>query len=147
MITLSELAAEKIKDLLEEQGQPDSSLRVMVMPGANGGVQYMLALEEAAKSEDLIIEESGVKILVDEESVPFLQGTEIDYVEGLMRSGFTIVNPNFASTGGCACGGGGGCACGGGGGGCGGGGDASGGDASGGGGCACGGGGGGCGGH
>ena len=126
MITLSELAAEKIKELLEEQGQPDSSLRVTVMPGANGGVQYMLALEEAAKNEDLIIEESGVKILVDEESVPFLQGTEIDYVEGLMRSGFTIVNPNFASAGGCACGGGGGgCACGGGGGG--------------GGGCACGG--------
>ncbi len=141
MITLSELAAEKIKELLDEQGQPDSSLRVMVMPGANGGVQYMLALEEAAKNEDLIIEESGVKILVDEESIPFLQGTEIDYIEGLMRSGFTIANPNFPSSGGC--GGGGGCACGGGGGGC----DCGGG---GGGGCACGGGGGGgcaCGGH
>lgn len=136
MITISSLAAEKLRDIIVEQGEEGSSLRVMLMPGANGGAQYMLALENEAKEDDHVISTEGVSILIDPDSAPLMEGAEIDYMDGLMKSGFVINNPNIApGGGGCGCGGGGGgCGCGGGGGG----------------GCACGGGGGGgcaCGGH
>ncbi len=134
LIEVSDLAAQKFKDILEEQGEEDGLLRVMVMPGADGGIQYMLSVEQEAGVDDFVIDASAIRVLVDADSAPLLDGSTIDYMEGLMRSGFVISNPNFQAHGGggCACGGGG---CGGGGGGCGGGG----------GGCGCGGGGGGCG--
>jgi len=136
MINISSLAAEKLKEIIVEQGEEGSSLRVMLMPGANGGAQYMLALETEAKEDDTIVTTEGVNILIDPDSAPLMEGAEIDYMDGLMKSGFVINNPNIApGGGGCGCGGGGACGCGGGGGG---------------GGCACGGGGGGgcaCGGH
>lgn len=127
IIDVTPLAAEKLVDALKEQGEEGSLLRVMVMPGGNGGIQYMLGVEKEPADDDIVIDASNVKVLVDAESVPLVEGAQIDYVEGLMRSGFVISNPNVQS-GGCACGGG-GCG-GGGGGGCGGGG---------GGGCGCGG--------
>ena len=79
------------------------------MPGAGGGAQYMLSLEEDVKSTDSIIDASGVGLVVDNDSLPLLDGSEIDYVDGLMKSGFVINNPNFLSEGGggCGCGGGG----------------------------------------
>ena len=123
MISISSLAAEKLKDILVEQGDEGASLRVILMPGANGGAQYMLALEQEAKVDDTVVRTEGVSILIDPDSAPLMEGAEIDYMDGLMRSGFVINNPNIQS-GGC---GGGGCGCGGGG--CGGGGGA----------CACGG--------
>lgn len=120
MISISPLAAEKLRDILVEQGEQDASLRVMLMPGANGGAQYMLALEQEAKVDDTVIRTEGVSILIDPDSAPLMEGAEIDYMDGLMRSGFVINNPNIQSGGGgCACGGGGcgsgggGCACGG----------------------------------
>ena len=114
MITVTDLAAEKLKEILQEEGQPEACLRVMISPGANGGASYMLALEEQAKEDDSLVQANGVRLVVDSDSVPLLEGTEIDYVEGLMRSGFVINNPSFASEGGDCCGGGGGsCACGG----------------------------------
>ena len=121
MITISSLAAEKLRDIIVEQGEEGSSLRVMLMPGANGGAQYMLALENEAKEDDQVISTEGVSILIDPDSAPLMEGAEIDYMDGLMKSGFVINNPNIApGGGGCGCGGGGGgggCACGGGGGG------------------------------
>ena len=116
MITISPLAAEKLKDILVEQGEEGASLRVILMPGVHGGAQYMLALEQEPKDDDTVINTEGVSILIDPESAPLMQGAEIDYMDGLMRSGFVINNPNIQS-GGCACGeegcGGGACACGG----------------------------------
>ncbi len=129
IIDVTPLAAEKLVDALKEQGEEGSLLRVMVMPGGNGGIQYMLGVEKEPAEGDIVIDASSVKVLVDAESIPLVEGAQIDYIEGLMRSGFVISNPN-AQSGGCGCGGG-GCG-GGGGGGCGGGG---------GGGCGCGGGG------
>ena len=118
MITISPLASEKLKEILVEQGEEGSSLRVVLMPGPHGGAQYMLALEKDAKSDDTIVHSGGVQILIDPDSAPLMDGAEIDYMDGLMRSGFVINNPNIQSGGGCACGGGGGgCGCGGGGGG------------------------------
>ena len=117
LIEVTPLAAEKLEQVISEQGEEGALLRVMVMPGPNGGFQYMLGVEKEAGDDDLIIETETIPVLVDAESAPLIEGAQIDYVEGLMRSGFVISNPNFQ--GGCACGGGGGGGCGGGGGGCG----------------------------
>ena len=132
LVEITPLAAERLEAVLKEQDAEGSLLRIMVTPSPHGGVQYMLGVEQEAADGDVVIDASNIKVLVDAESAPLVDGAEIDYVDGLMRSGFVISNPNVQS-GGCACGGG-GCG-GGGGGGCGGGGE--------GGGCACGGGGGG----
>lgn len=132
VIDVTPLAVEKLESILKEKGEAGSLLRVMVSPGANGGFQYMLGMESEAKEDDFVIEADTIRVLVDAESAPLVEGAQIDYIDGLMRSGFVISNPNFQS-------GGGGCACGGSGGGCGGGGGSEGG------GCGCG--GGGCGGH
>ena len=114
-------------------------LRVMVSPSPDGGYQHVLGVESEPKDDDIVIEAHSISVVIDGESAPLLEGAEIDYVDGLMRSGFVISNPNIENTstsgggcggGGCGCGGGGGGGCGaGGGGGCG----------AGGGGCACGG--------
>ena len=104
MINISPMASEKLKEILVEQGEEGSSLRVVLMPGAHGGAQYMLALEKEAKSDDTIVNSDGVQILIDADSAPMMEGAEIDYMDGLMRSGFVINNPNIQS-GGCACGG------------------------------------------
>ena len=143
LIDVTSAAAQQLEKVLAEQGEEGSLLRVMVMPGAHGGYQYMLGVEQEAKVDDIVIEAENISVLVDGESAPLVDGAQIDYVDGLMRSGFVISNPNMAAGG---CGSGGGCACGGGGGGggCGGGGGGGGGcGGGGGGGC----GGGGCGGH
>ncbi|MQG74714.1 MAG: iron-sulfur cluster assembly accessory protein [SAR202 cluster bacterium] len=137
LIQVSEAAADKLSEILKEQGEDGGMLRVMVTPTPNGGFQHVLGVESDPKDDDIVIEAHSISVVIDGESAPLLEGAEIDYVDGLMRSGFVISNPNIEATGG-GCGGGGGCACGGGGGGggCGGGGGGCGG---GGGGCACGG--------
>ena len=132
LLEVSELAAQKFQDILEEEGEGEGLLRVMVMPGPQGGIQYMLSVEAEVGEDDFVIDTNQIQVLVDADSAPLLDGSTIDYMEGLMRSGFVISNPNFQGGGGCGCGGG-GCGCGGGGGGCGCGGG------GGGGGCACGG--------
>ena len=109
MITISDTAADKLKGILDEEGQPEAALRVIVVPNGQGA-QYMLALEEAPKDDDMLVHENGVRVIVDTDSAPLLEGAEIDYSDGLMRSGFVISNPNLApSGGGCACGGNCGC--------------------------------------
>lgn len=138
LIKVSEAAAEKLSDILKEQGEDGGMLRVMVSPSPDGGYQHVLGVESEPKDDDIVIEAHSIRVVIDGESAPLLEGAEIDYVDGLMRSGFVISNPNIENTsgggcgsGGCGCGGGGGggCGAGGGGGGCG----------AGGGGCACGG--------
>ena len=137
---ITALAIERLKEVLDEQGETDGSLRVIAMPAEAGGLQYMLTMEKESQPDDTVMAVDGVKFLMDSDSAPFLEEATIDYVENFGgRVGFVINNPMYATAGGCGCGsGGGGCGCGsGGGGGCGSGGD--------GGGCGCG--SGGCGGH
>ena len=112
MITVSEMAAVKLREILDEEGQPNGALRVIVVP-QGGGAQYMLALEESLAEDDLVLHDVGVRVIADVDSAPLLDGAEIDYTESLMRSGFVITNPNIAMAGGGSCGSGGGCACGG----------------------------------
>ena len=95
MITITETAAGKLKGILDEEGQPEAALRVIVVP-CGQGAQYMLALEDAPKSDDLVLSENGVRVVVDTDSLPLLDGAEIDYADSLDRSGFVISNPNIA---------------------------------------------------
>ena len=126
---VTELAIERLREVMEEQGESDSSLRVIAMPAETGGVQYMLTMEKETQPDDTVLNLDGVSFLMDSDSAPFLEEATIDFVENFGgRVGFVINNPMFATGGGCGCGGG-GCGCGGGGGGCG----------CGGGGCGCGG--------
>ncbi len=118
LLSVTEAASTKLREILEEEGTPEAFLRITLAPGGHGGAQYILGLEEAADDGDTIIDAGAVKVLVDGDSATLMDGANIDYVEGFERSGFVIDNPNMQS--GCGCGGGG--ACGGGGGGCGGGG-------------------------
>lgn len=119
IIEVTEMAAQKLGEMISEQGGEEGSLlRMMVVPGPQGSFQYMLGMEKTANPDDFIIEAENVKVLVDPESAPLVEGAQIDYVDGIMRSGFVISNPNFQPSAGGGCGsGGGGCACGGGGGG------------------------------
>ena len=117
---ITELAIEKLKEVMEEQGEGESSLRVIAMPAESGGVQYMLTMENESQADDTELNVSGVKFLMDSDSAPFLEEATIDFVENFGgQVGFVINNPMFASAGGCGCGSG-GCGCGGGGCGCGG---------------------------
>ena len=107
------LAIEKLKEVMAEQGETDSSLRVIAMPAESGGVQYMLTMEKETQADDTVLTVDGVNLLMDADSVPFLEEATIDFVENFGgQVGFVINNPMFASAGGC---GSGSCGCGGGG--------------------------------
>jgi iron-sulfur cluster assembly protein len=103
MMTVTEKAAEKALALFEEKGLPvDTGLRVFVVGGGCSGYQYGMALARDIDADDLVIEERGVRLIVDPDSAPLLEGAEIDYVDDLMKAGFTIYNPNATKS--CACG-------------------------------------------
>jgi iron-sulfur cluster insertion protein len=102
MITVTPLAAEKIKGIKVAQAAPaEAGLRVRVVGGGCSGFQYQLAFDEP-KPGDEVFEVDGVKVVVDPKSYLYLQGTEIDYVDGLTGAGFTLNNPN--ARGSCGCG-------------------------------------------
>jgi len=100
ILALTDYAIEKVKQMLQEK--QCSALRVFVAGGGCSGYQYGMALAQEADEEDLVIEHGGVRLLVDPESAPLLQGAEIDYVDDVMKSGFSIFNPNAVQS--CACG-------------------------------------------
>ena len=102
LITVTDKAAEKARNILAERGVENGALRVFVVGGGCSGYQYGMAIARNREEDDIAIEVSGVTILVDEESAPLLDGAEVDYVEDLMKSGFTIFNPNAVRS--CACG-------------------------------------------
>jgi iron-sulfur cluster assembly protein len=104
-ITLTELAAKQIKDIIQQQNLPagQTKLRVGVKGGGCSGFSYMLDLtEEAAAETDEELESNGVPILIDSKSLLYLEGTEIDFKDDVMQSGFVFKNPNATST--CGCG-------------------------------------------
>ena len=114
---ITSVAIEKLKEVMDDQGEQDGSLRVIAMPAEAGGLQYMLTMEKETQPDDTVMNVDGVKFLLDFDSAPFLEEATIDYVENLGgQVGFVINNPMFASGGGCGsgcgCGNGGGCGCG-----------------------------------
>ena len=101
-ITITDKAAEKARGILTERGVETGALRVFVVSGGCSGYSYGMAIAREREEDDIAIETSGVTVLVDSESAPLLRGAEIDYVDDLMKSGFTIFNPNAVKS--CACG-------------------------------------------
>ena len=103
-LNVTESAATEIRKFMaSEEGLPETSgLRVRVVPGGCSGFQYSLNIEEESREGDFIIDEKGVKMFVDMFSAQYLNGVQIDYVSGVMGSGFTFTNPN--ATGSCGCG-------------------------------------------
>ena len=99
MVTLTAIAAEKVRGFLE--GQDTAGLRVGVRGGGCSGFQYALALDEP-NGEDQIFDIDGIKVIVDEASLHYVDGSEVDYTESLMGSGFQVNNPNVVAS--CGCG-------------------------------------------
>ena len=102
MITITESAKEKIKDILLEENNPNISLRTFVQGGGCSGFSYGFTLDEIKNEDDFEIPLDNFTILVDSMSMTYLQGAEIDYKEELMGSTFSIKNPNAQTT--CGCG-------------------------------------------
>lgn len=101
-LIFTESAANKVKQLIEEEGNPDLKLRVFVSGGGCSGFQYGFTFDEVANEDDTAMEKNGVTLLVDPMSFQYLVGAEIDYQEGLEGAQFVIKNPNATST--CGCG-------------------------------------------
>jgi iron-sulfur cluster assembly accessory protein len=101
-IVLSDTAAVKVKALLEQEGRDDLALRIAVQPGGCSGLKYQLFFDERSLDGDVVSDFSGVKVVVDRMSVPYLGGATIDFVDTIEKQGFTIDNPN--ASGSCACG-------------------------------------------
>lgn len=102
MVALSQTAAGKVKELLEQEGRADIALRVAVQPGGCSGLRYAMYLDDQVSDGDITAEQHGVKVVVDRMSVPYLGEAKIDFVDNLEASGFTIDNP--MAQGSCACG-------------------------------------------
>ena len=102
IITVTDKAAAKAKSILADKCVENGALRVFVVGGGCSGYQYGMAIARNREDDDIAIDVSGLTILVDAESAPLLDGAEVDYVEDLMKSGFTIFNPNAVKS--CACG-------------------------------------------
>lgn len=102
MITITESAKQKIKDLLYEEGNPDLKLRTFVQGGGCAGFSYGFTFDELQNEDDFEVSLDEFKVLVDSMSMTYLQGAEIDYKDELMGSQFTIKNPNATNT--CGCG-------------------------------------------
>jgi len=101
-INFSDSAAAKVRELIEEEGNPDLKLRVFVSGGGCSGFQYGFTFDEEQAEDDSVMQKNGVTLLIDAMSFQYLSGAEIDYQEGLEGAQFVIKNPNATST--CGCG-------------------------------------------
>jgi iron-sulfur cluster assembly accessory protein len=101
-VVLTEVAAGKVKTLLEQEGRDDLRLRIAVQPGGCSGLRYQLFFDERSLDGDVIEDYNGVEVVVDRMSAPYLTGATIDYADRIDAQGFTIDNPN--AQGSCACG-------------------------------------------
>ncbi len=107
-LTLTPLALQKVKEIQVARDLENYLLRVYVAGSGCAGIQYGMAFEEAAQSDDTVIKFDGVTMVVDPVSLPYVTGAHIDFVEGPMGAGFRVENPNAMGS---SCGCGGGCSC------------------------------------
>ncbi|NOQ69349.1 MAG: iron-sulfur cluster insertion protein ErpA [Gammaproteobacteria bacterium] len=101
-VVFTEAAANKVKALVEEEKNPNLKLRVSVDGGGCSGFQYGFAFDENVSDDDAVIEKNGATMLIDVTSMQYLNGSEVDYLEGLEGARFVVNNPNAKST--CGCG-------------------------------------------
>lgn len=102
LVKVSASAARKVSSLLTKQGRPNGVLRVAVVGGGCSGLQYKMDLQDAPASRDIMVESSGIRVVVDPKSALYVTGSELDYVDALQEGGFKVKNPNAATT--CSCG-------------------------------------------
>src|SRR5438309_11950381 len=102
LVTMTPTASSKVRELLEAEGNPELALRVYVAGGGCSGLQYGMALDDSVMEGDSLMEFDGIRVLLDSESLAFIEGSQIDYVDSLMGAGFTVNHPNAVST--CGCG-------------------------------------------
>lgn len=102
LIKLTESAAAKVSGLLSKQGRATGVLRVAVVGGGCSGLQYKMDLQDAPANRDILVESSGVRVVVDPKSALYVTGSELDYVDALTEGGFKVKNPNAATS--CSCG-------------------------------------------
>ena len=101
-LVFTDSAANKVKQLIDEEGNPELKLRVFVSGGGCSGFQYGFTFDEVTNEDDAAMEKNGVTLLIDAMSYQYLVGAEIDYSEGVEGAQFVIKNPNATST--CGCG-------------------------------------------
>lgn len=101
-LSLTQKAAEKIRQIASKQGKREPALRIQVIGGGCSGLSYQFGFAESISANDKVFEQFGVKVAVDDKSMLYLNGSELDYEEGLMKSGFKVQNPNAAVS--CSCG-------------------------------------------
>ncbi len=102
MITLTDNAAVKVRQLIEAEGDEELALRVAVRPGGCSGFAYEMFFDTDIATDDIATDFGGVRVVVDPSSAQLLTGAELDYKDGLEASGFAITNPNAQKT--CGCG-------------------------------------------
>jgi iron-sulfur cluster insertion protein len=102
VITLTDSAATKVKELLVAEGNEELALRVAVRPGGCSGFSYEMFFDSDIASDDLTTDAGGVKVVVDPASAPHLRGASLDFKDGLQGAGFAINNPNATRS--CGCG-------------------------------------------
>ena len=102
VVSLTNAAALKLAELTKDETSPEIGLRVYVYSGGCSGYRYGMMLEDQPTADDNVLSANGVRVYIDNNSVPLIQGSEIDYVDTLMGAGFTVNNPNATS--GCGCG-------------------------------------------
>jgi iron-sulfur cluster assembly accessory protein len=101
-VIVTDAASAKVRALLDQEGRDDLALRVAVQPGGCSGLRYQLFFDERQLDGDVVQDFSGVNVVVDRMSVPYLGGATIDFVDTIEKQGFTIDNPNAGGS--CACG-------------------------------------------
>jgi len=101
-VILTDVAAVKVKSLIEQEGRDDLRLRIAVQPGGCSGLRYQLFFDERSLDGDVVNDFGGVEVVVDRMSAPYLTGATIDFADRIDAQGFTIDNPNAQNS--CACG-------------------------------------------
>ena len=101
-VILTDVAAVKVKSLIEQEGRDDLRLRIAVQPGGCSGLRYQLFFDERSLDGDIVSDFDGVEVVVDRMSAPYLAGATIDFADRIDAQGFTIDNPNAQNS--CACG-------------------------------------------
>ena len=102
IVSLTPEAQSRLKELLAKEDNSQLALRIFVSGGGCSGLQYGMAFDDNVRPGDEIVDQDGVRILIDDFSAPYIQGSEIDYVDSLMGAGFTVHNPNAVHS--CSCG-------------------------------------------
>jgi iron-sulfur cluster insertion protein len=102
MLTMTDTASTKVKELIEAEGNPELVLRVAVRPGGCSGLSYEMFFDTDVAADDIAAEQGGIRVVTDPASSEYLTGASLDYKDGLQGAGFTINNPNVSRS--CGCG-------------------------------------------